>query len=188
MALWEEGEPSSGDVLLCVAEHMLFEVPESLLSAYTVLKNPAGSSDEDEEADPLSERVSAVLSFLKAPYSEIDVYRRYVNGLASFDTHQGVKGLEFQRVMVILDDAEARGFLFSYGKLIGDKELSATDRKNIREGKDSSADRTRRLLYVTCSRAGSSLALVVYAENPEAVKTQMVQDGWFTAEEVDVVL
>lgn len=188
LALWEEGEPTCGDVLLCVAEHRLFDVPDSLLSAYAVLQNPAGSSDEDEEADPLSERVSAVLSFLQSPFSEIDVYRRYVTGLASFDTHQGVKGLEFQRVMVVLDDAEARGFMFGYGKLMGDKDLSPADLKNMREGKDSSIDRTRRLLYVTCSRTQRSLALVVYAENPEAVRRHAVQHGWFTEDEVDVAV
>lgn len=184
MALWDEGEPTCGDVLLCVIDHRLFEVPDSLQSAYAVLKAPADSSDADEEADPLSERMSAVLSFLNAPFSELDIYRKYVAGLASFDTHQGVKGLEFQRVMVILDDAEARGFMFGYGKLLGDKELSATDKKNIDEGKDSSVDRTRRLLYVTCSRAEQSLALVVYAENPQAVKQHVIKSGWFLEDEI----
>lgn len=185
-ALWDEGEPTCADVLLCVADHQLLEVPDSLQSALAVLKIPVASSEEDEEADPLSERMSAVLSFLNAPFAEIDVYRRYVAGLASFDTHQGVKGLEFERVMIILDDAEARGFMFGYGKLFGDKELSATDLKNLTEGKDSSIDRTRRLLYVTCSRAERSLALVVYADNPEAVKAHVVQNGWFTEIEVDI--
>jgi len=186
MALWDTGEPSCGDVLCCIAENRLYEVPESLQSAYAVLKAPKASSEEDEKADPISDRNSAILSFLKAPFSEIDTYREYVSGLASFDTHQGVKGLEFQRVMVILDDTEARGFMFGYGKLLGDKELSSTDQKNISEGKDSSIDRTRRLLYVTCSRAERSLALVVYADNPAAVRAHVLQHGWFSEEEVDV--
>ncbi len=188
MALWEKDEPTCGDVLLCVAEYQLFEVPDSLLSAYTILKTPTDFSQEDEQADPLSDQMKAVLSFLKSPFSEIDIYRKYVTSLAAFDTHQGVKGLEFQRVMVILDDAETRGFMFGYGKLLGDKELSLTDQKNIREGKDSSIDRTRRLLYVTCSRAKRSLALVVYAENPESVKAHVVQHGWFAKDEIDIAV
>lgn len=186
IAHWDKDEPTCADVLRCIAEHRLYELPESLQSAYAVLKTPADSSAEDEKADPLSERMAAVLSLLKAPFSEIDIYRKYVVGLASFDTHQGVKGLEFQRVMVILDDAEARGFMFGYGKLLGDKELSANDQKNISEGRDSSIDRTRRLLYVTCSRAERSLAIVVYAENPKAVKMHMLRHGWFTEDEVDI--
>ena len=46
-----------------------------------------------------------------------------------FGTHQGVKGLQFDRVLAILDDDEARGFLFSYEKLFGAKETSDTDKK-----------------------------------------------------------
>ena len=88
--------------------------------------------------------------------------------------------------MVILDDTKAHGFNFEYGKLLGDKQLSATDQKNISEGKDSLIDRTRRLLYVTCSRAERSLALVVYADNPATVKAHVLQYGWFSEEEVDV--
>ena len=131
--------------------------------------------------------ISETITFLKAPFSELDTYRKYVSGLASFDTHQGVKGLEFKRVMVILDDTEARGFMFGYGKLLGDKELSATDLKNISEGKDNSIERTRRLLYVTCSRAERSLALVAYTENPAAVKQHVIDSGWFEESEVDLL-
>lgn len=188
MALWDEGEPTCGDVLLCVAQHELFEVPASLLSAHAVLISTADSSQEDEQADPLNDRMTALLSSLQAPFSEIDIYRKYVAGLASFDTHQGVKGLQFQRVMVIMDDTESRGFMFGYGKLLGDKRLTATDTRNINEGKDSSIDRTRRLLYVTCSRAERSLALVIYAEKPRVVKAHVVQHGWFADDEVDIAV
>tara|TARA_X000000950_G_C13905332_1_gene656570 strand:- start:1270 stop:3171 length:1902 start_codon:yes stop_codon:yes gene_type:complete len=187
MALWDDGEPTCGEVLCSIAENRLFEIPDSLHPAYAILKAPATTSEEDENADPLSDRNSAILSFLKAPFSELDTYRKYVSGLASFDTHQGVKGLEFKRVMVILDDTEARGFMFGYGKLLGDKELSATDLKNISEGKDNSIERTRRLLYVTCSRAERSLALVAYTENPAAVKQHVIDSGWFEESEVDLL-
>jgi DNA helicase-2/ATP-dependent DNA helicase PcrA len=85
----------------------------------------------------------------------------YAEGLSPFDTHQGVKGLEFPRVMVILNDEEAGGFLFSYDKLLGVKAPSDNDIKNQQAGKDDAVSRTRRLLYVTCSRAEESLAIVV---------------------------
>ena len=49
------------------------------------------------------------------------------------------------RVLAILDDDEARGFLFSYEKLFGAKETSDTDKKNMKVGKETSIDRTRRL-------------------------------------------
>ena len=72
---------------------------------------------------------------MSAPFYELERYALYVSDNTRFATHQGVKGLEFPRVMVILDDAQARGFLFSYEKLFGVKAQSDTDEKNAHDGK-----------------------------------------------------
>jgi len=83
-----------------------------------------------------------------------------------------------------MDDTDARGFLFSYDKLFGAKQRTAADIKNEREGRETGLDRTRRLFYVTCSRAKRSLALVAYTDNPGAVRSHVLQNGWFEQHEV----
>ena len=197
MELWGGGDPACGDVLRSVAEHQLFVIPDVLAPVVEVLQAESPEDEEapqaeaddkagDEDDDPLPPEMDALLSMMNAPFAEIDIYRRYVSGLASFDTHQGVKGLEFERVMVIMDDSEARGFMFGYAKLLGEKSPTATDLKNMGEGKDTSIDRTRRLLYVTCSRAERSLALVAFSENPDAVKAHVIDNGWFSEDEIDI--
>lgn len=101
-----------------------------------------------------------------------------------FATHQGVKGLEFPRVMVIMDDAGSKGFLFSYEKLFGAKSKTDTDIKNELEGKDTTIMRTTRLFYVACTRAQKSLAIIAYTENPDVVKKTAIENKWFIEEEV----
>ena len=59
-----------------------------------------------------------------------------------------------------------------------------TDLKNEEEGNDTSIDRTRRLFYVTCSRAEKSLAIIAYSSNPEMVKQHVLTNGWF--EEIEI--
>ncbi len=59
--------------------------------------------------------------------------------------------------------------MFSYDKLFGAKAPTSTDIKNEEEGKETSIDRTRRLFYVTCSRAQSSLAIVVYTRERDKI-------------------
>ena len=120
----------------------------------------------------------------EAPWAQIGLYKAYLNGEAELATHQVVKGSEFPHVMVVMDDSEAGGFLFSYDKLFGAKELSAADITNVEEGKETSIDRTLRLLYVTCSRAEESLALVLWASNPGAAEAAIKATGWFQADEV----
>ena len=89
--------------------------------------------------------------------------------------------------MVVIDDEEARGFLFSYEKLFGIKAKSDTDRRNEQSGNETSIDRTRRLFYVTCSRAQNSLAIVDYTGDTAKTKTNVVNAGWFSEDEVIIV-
>lgn len=185
MSLWTEGEPTCAAIADNIASTNLFDVPDRLKIALTVKRaKPAEATIDDEEADPVNEKIAALIAFLDCPFSEIEPYAAYVEHEAPFDTHQGVKGLEFERVMVLMDDEEARGFLFGYDKLLGAKPLSNTDIRNVQEGKETSLDRTRRLFYVTCSRAQSSLALVAYTPQPAAIREYVITNEWFTADEV----
>lgn len=188
MSLWSNGEPTCRATLSNVAESGLFDIPDTLKAAVvlSLRKAAANNTEPEDEDDKLSGQVEAIEEFLSAPFSQIEPYASYVSGEAPFDTHQGVKGLEFERVMVLMDDSEARGFLFAYDKLFGAKAPTTTDLKNEKEGKETSINRTRRLFYVTCSRAKKSLALVAYTSNPAAVKQYCIENDWF--EEKEIVL
>lgn len=191
--LWKDnGKPRFLDVLHCIVKTGLFEIPESLRPiAYrneseqeTAEKSSKEPSFEEDYPDSV---LDAWDKFLLTPFAQIEHYAAYVNGQAHFETHQGVKGLEFPRVMVIIDDNEARGFLFSYDKLFGAKEKTATDMKNEVEGNDTSIERTRRLFYVTCSRTEKSLAIIMYSTNPEKVRDHVLSEGWFENNEVEIL-
>jgi DNA helicase II / ATP-dependent DNA helicase PcrA len=188
MTLWENGEPTCAAILENIAETNLFVLPDSLRTALAAANVETAASQDDELADPITDNVAALLAFLDCPFSMIKPYASYVASEASFDTHQGVKGLEFDRVMVLMDDGDARGFLFGYDKLLGARAPSASDLRNEQDGKDSSIDRTRRLFYVTCSRAKLSLALVAYSVDPTAVKVHVVNSDLFSEEEVLLAL
>lgn len=175
------------DVLNCVARTHLFQIPESLRpfvlasESRDAAETTSISLDgEDEQSDVLK----AWEHFLLAPFSEIGPYDAYVSGRSPFATHQGVKGLEFPRVMVVVDDSDAGGFMFSYEKLFGAKDKTKADIDNEAEGKDTGIDRTRRLFYVTCSRAKKSLAIVAYSGNPQKVREYVIREGWFDETEV----
>ena len=157
------------DVVQNVEETGLFAIPDLLKVALAGASVEAADEEEEEER---TDRDKGIAAFLAAPFGQVRAYAKYVGGRARFGTHQGVKGLEFPRVMVIMDDQEARGFLFKYDKLFGGG------------AEDNQTASTRRLFYVTCSRAERSLALVAYAENPGRVRNQLLANGWFKPEEI----
>jgi DNA helicase-2/ATP-dependent DNA helicase PcrA len=182
MSLWQHGEPTCGQLLNNIANTGLFGIPDSLKPFLSI--PGARQVARQNDASNLSKPFLALMTFLEASFSEIEQYVSYLDEHSSFDTHQGIKGLEFDRVMVVMDDTDARGFLFSYDKLFGAKQRTAADIKNEREGRETGLDRTRRLFYVTCSRAKRSLALVAYTDNPGAVRSHVLQNGWFEQHEV----
>ncbi|MEI4263441.1 UvrD-helicase domain-containing protein [Roseovarius sp. D0-M9] len=195
----DSAEPSFLDVLECVAEHRLFEIPASLRpfvaadvgTAATDVEPITGEETEensDEEtvaSSPAS--LEAWRAFLETPYRQTIPFAEYVSDRGPFGTHQGVKGLEFERVLVILDDSDARGFLFSYDKLFEVKPLTDTDRKHLADETDGGITRTRRLLYVTCTRAEKSLALIAYTADPDALVAAALRNHWFAADEVELL-
>ena len=179
-----EQRPSLLAVLRNVAASGLFTIPESLSPFVTPIDLDVEHGLDDDE-DAKSETV-AWRRALDTSFDNIEKYDRYVRGISQFDTHQGVKGREFPRVMAILSDDEARGFLFSYEKLFGAKEKSKTDLENEASGRETTIERTRRLFYVICSRAQQSLAIVYYSNRPDVVRDSVVGRGWFDPSEVEM--
>lgn len=180
MLFTDEADPICADVLKVVARTGLFEIPDVLQplsgDAYDSAKNFEASGDD---------RIDAWAQALTVPFSEVERYRDYVLDISPYGTHQGVKGLQFPRVMIIADDARMRfKATTSYEKLFGAKDKSANDLKNEAEGKETMIDKTRRLLYVTCTRAEESLALVVYSNNPSMVANALVAKRWFSRSEI----
>ena len=196
--LWVDNEPTFQQVLDILAATKLFAIPDALkifvsqAEMDTTADMPAedmAAGDEGDEAEPskVDIELEGWRKFLETPFDQIKAYADYVAGTSLFGTHQGVKGLEFPRVKLVVSDEEARGFLFSYEKLFGAKAKSAADIKNEVTGNETTIDRTRRLFYVTCSRAMKSLVIVAYSEQPDTVRAHVVNEGWFAPEEVEVL-
>lgn len=176
LALWNnDNVPSCLAVLRSIHETGLFKLD---VRVDDLLSDPT-------EGEPI--KIMALRNALSVSFDVLERYSAYVTDTTRFATHQGVKGLEFPRVMVIMDDIEAKGFLFSYEKLFGAKPKTDSDIKNEEEGKDTSIMRTARLFYVACTRAQKSLAAIAYTENIEAVKETAISHGWFTENEIHIL-
>lgn len=179
--LWRGGnDPTLREIAEIVGDGGFFRMHDALSVALEVKDGVIEKGGDDVERD----EASAILAVLDLPFSQFVCYHKYVHGESCFATHQGVKGLEFERVMVVIDDGAARGFMFKYGKFWEVAPLSGTDRMHIGQGEDNAWDRARRLFYVVCSRAKDSLAIVYYSSDPDEVRAKAIEFGWFREDEV----
>ncbi len=174
-------EPRGG---MTVREVLVFMNERELVSlddrfAGYLVDGGAGSDEEEAGAEQ-----AAVNAFLDCAVTELWGYREYIEDQSPFATQQGVKGAEFARVLVILDDEEGDYNLFSYGKYFGISPLSATDQKHIEDGTDSVLGRTRRLFYVCCSRAFQDLAVVLFVPDVAVARAAIEARGLFPAADI----
>ncbi|WP_208348950.1 UvrD-helicase domain-containing protein [Pseudaestuariivita rosea] len=141
-----------------------------------------------DTAEPVSEPATdnAALRFMQCDASELWGYRKYIEKMSPFATQQGIKGAEFDKVIVVVDDQEGRTNTFSYGKYFGVTPLSDKDHENIAAGKDSVIDRTRRLFYVCCSRALTDLVVVIFTEDAEQMHAALTAKAFFEPETIHV--
>lgn len=183
--------PASGatnaDVLHCIYDSGAIPIDPRVLS-YLNLPVPTAAPDENVEQpeddgvdneDKLTKEIAAMDAFLACKASQFWGYSSYVNEESPFSTQQGVKGAEFDRVLVVLDDDEGTHVQFSYDKYLGVKPLSAADQKSIAEGRETSIERTRRLFYVCCTRARKDLAVVLFTSDTALAQSQILKRGLF---------
>ncbi|HDL6964619.1 UvrD-helicase domain-containing protein [Yersinia intermedia] len=179
--LASEYTPSILEICHLIGDGELLALPEVFLLQ---LELASPQDDDPTEPEDVDEEFDAWNQSLSASTRELENFINYVSSTSSYGTHQGVKGLQYQRVMAILDDEESKGFTFSYDKLLGVKPMTKQEQDNESTSVDSSRKKSRRLLYVICSRAQKSLAVVAYTKAPAAVEQTVIASGWFSKEEI----
>ncbi|WP_306287140.1 hypothetical protein [Pseudomonas sp. MD195_PC81_125] len=167
------------DVLEPVLRTNLFEVDRRLMAAYMDKSPPPPAPGRGEDESKQDRMRRGWCALFACPWNQLQKYRTYLAGNSLLATHQVVKGSEFLHVMVVMDDKLAGSNQISYDKIFGGTELSKTDRENLGKGKETTIDRTLRLLYVTCSRAQESLALVLWSSDPSTALARIRASGWF---------
>jgi DNA helicase-2/ATP-dependent DNA helicase PcrA len=161
--------------------------PQATAPAQPKPEEEADNDDDDQEDDESEKEMASMDAFLACPASQLLAYQTYISERSPFWTQQGIKGAEFERVLVVLDDAESTHVQFSYEKYLGLKPPSETDQKRIDAGEETTVDRTRRLFYVSCTRALKDLAVVLFTVDPARAEAHMRQLDLFEGEAIHTV-
>jgi DNA helicase-2/ATP-dependent DNA helicase PcrA len=182
----KQSKTTAIDLIKIIWERDAFILPSNIEIIMEIMNNNKSQSNEKKDGD-INEDIEVLEKVFRLEINQIFNYVQYIEGEAGYSTHQGVKGLEFPRVLISINDNEAKGFMFSYEKLFGIKPKSDTDLRNEADGKETTIDRTKRLFYVGCSRAEKSLAIVLHTDKIEIAKTNLIKNEWFKNDEIIVV-
>ena len=108
---------------------------------------------EPQEGEP--SWASRLRKLRAVPYQEIVALDCYIDGLTPFATKHGVKGAEFENVLVVI----GRGW-----NQYNFEQMLCWFSKGVPTGKNDTFIRNRNLFYVACSRPQRRLALLFTQE------------------------
>ena len=137
-------------------------IPDSIVRTEQRLTEAA--KDEIDESRTLKQ----LKKLRKVSYSELISLSKFINDHTPFSTKHGVKGAQFDNVLVVL----GRGWnQYNWNQFIG----WFPDR--FPENKEESYIRNRNLFYVACSRPKKNLALLFTQELTDDALSTLA--GWF---------
>jgi DNA helicase-2/ATP-dependent DNA helicase PcrA len=90
------------------------------------------------------------------PISQILAYHAYYNSFSPYSTQHGIKGAEFDNVLVVMDNGRWNNYNFKY-------YFEGT------VGKESVVGRTERIFYVCCSRTIENLVVFYPSPTPPII-------------------
>lgn len=121
------------------------------------------------ESEDMAENKKIYLEIKSIKFEEVSNCFDYIQRNTIYSTKHGVKGAEFDNVLIIVDDSAWRNF--------SDNEVFSNNKNNFNR-----YDRSRNLLYVCCSRPKKRLAL--YAVTKMSHEAQATITSWFGNENV----
>lgn len=105
-------------------------------------------------------------------------YAEYVDNNTAYSTQHGVKGEEYEKVMVVYDDVEAAWNNYSFNKVL--TPLTAG------EPTDRQRSITQKLAYVSFSRAKEDLRVLMFTANPEGARSELINSKLLSSDQIRI--
>lgn len=171
---WESG--TTKEVLKQSRELGLISVSERLASHLD--REPRTDAFEKEthkqdKSDWLADE------FFKMSVGQLETYFDFVADNTPFSTQHGVKGEEYKDVLVVFDDTEAQWNKYNFSKLLAPNTFGAP--------KAGQVERSRKLAYVSFSRAEQNLRVVWFSTEPKSAKEELVESGILDVDQIKII-
>lgn len=167
---------SIGEILRTARDQKLIQVSDRLGEH---LDRSPRSEVYIEEFHALDKADWLADEFFKMKTEELPAYARFTRDETALSTQHGVKGEEYNKVLVVFDDTEARWTHYNFSRLLTPKTA---------DGKitDGQKERGTKLAYVCFSRAERDLRIILFTPNPGSAKTELVDRGLFRADQISI--
>lgn len=118
--------------------------------------------------------------FFKFNCNELPAFNNFISKMTPYSTQHGVKGDEFPKVLVVFDDTEANWNQYSFSKLF-------TPQTSGKEPTEGQKTKSYNLAYVCFSRAAEDLKIILFTNNPESAKQEILSKKLLPPENIKIL-
>lgn len=165
-----------GDVIRYCREQGLIQASERL-SSHLDRKPREEEYDDEQHAEEKGDWLAD--TFFDMHGAEVEHYCRFLNESTPYSTQHGVKGEQYDDVLVVFDDTEAAWNNYSFAKMLTPGVAG--------EPRDRQNDRSRKLAYVCFSRAVRNLRILLFTPEPDSAKEELTKKGLFQESQVTIL-
>lgn len=116
--------------------------------------------------------------FFSMDTTEIPPYTSFISNNTAYSTQHGVKGEEYPKVLVVYDDIEANWHNYSFCKILTPDTAG--------EPTDGQRARSRKLAYVSFSRALEDIRVLFFTSSPEAARLELIAKKLLEPDQIEI--
>lgn len=164
------------EVLQFCVDNQIIRVSEKLRNH---LERTSRAEEYDEALHSLDKGDWLADAFFSMDTTEIPSYASFISNNTAYSTQHGVKGEEYHKVVVVYDDIEANWQNYSFCKILTPETAG--------EPTDGQRTRSRKLAYVSFSRALEDLRVLLFTSNPEAARQELIAKKLLEPNQIEIV-
>lgn len=173
VTVWQSG--TVRDVLQFCVDKQIIRISERLREH---LARPPRIEEYDEIVHGLDRGDWLADKFFSMDTTEIPPYASFIANNTAYSTQHGVKGEEYSKVLVVYDDIEANWNNYSFCKMLTPDTAG--------EPTDGQRARSRKLAYVSFSRALEDIRVLIFTSGPEAARRELIDKKLLEPEQIEI--
>lgn len=171
--IWSEG--NVGEVLRYACEHELCQISKRLSES---LSRAARTEKYSEDLHSAEKGEWLADAYLCMTLPETERFCEFVTDKTAFSTQHGVKGEEYDSVLVVFDDASSAWSNYSFSKMLTPSTSGEPTERQKRLSEN--------LAYVCFSRAERDLRIVMYSANAVAARQELIDRKLFSGAQIEL--
>lgn len=168
------GSSTLREILAYCRDNALYPLSERLV--YQLDRDPREDFDETSDEHQREKGDWLADELFKIGAEQLEMYIDFLDESSAFSTQHGVKGEEYEDVLVVIDDVEASWNAYSFSKVLTPGVAG--------EPTERQRELTEKLAYVCFSRAEINLRILLFSSDAGAAGKEMIGRGLFGKDQV----